>query len=437
MKSVNLGLKVIKRLFAVFLVLGALMSVEAWGADKSESLQESPTTTMRTKQDFVEKAYGMLTNFAFDLTKELISKSYKAISSIFNNIVSILLATIAFFWLFNHLKNGTISKEEVFKALIWIIVFVIVYVLLNSKNAFHEFIQIFYIPQHLIASALALSDGNNVAQQINEAFVKPFMILTEIPGMVIDFYMSEKSWYEIFDTLGAMLLGAFTGGLTALIFAIYIICNLIVVVAVIIIHMYSIFLSGIYTAFLPIMIPLLLIPQTKSIFFAWVKSFIGITMYVPLSMIGIQIINQCANKIIKESAYNTINIVSNIGIYTLLGICSCVIAILLIYKIPTWISELLGVANQGVGAGGALGMMKTAGMGLGAYGKGVASNILNSKSGSTAAWRTLGNIATGGLGGVLSQSKTAAKGIAKDGFTSIGKYLNNKLNPKKNSKDEI
>ena len=176
MKSVNLGLKVMKRLFAMFLVLGALMSFEAWGADKSESLQESPTTTMRTKQDFVEKAYGMLTDFAFDLTKNLISKSYKAISSIFNNIISILLATIAFFWLFNHLKNGTISKEEVFKALIWIIIFVIVYVLLNSKNAFHEFIQIFYIPQHLIASALALSHGNNVAQQINEAFVKPFMI---------------------------------------------------------------------------------------------------------------------------------------------------------------------------------------------------------------------------------------------------------------------
>ena len=33
MKGVNLGLKVMKRLFAVFLVLGALMSVEAWGAD--------------------------------------------------------------------------------------------------------------------------------------------------------------------------------------------------------------------------------------------------------------------------------------------------------------------------------------------------------------------------------------------------------------------
>ena len=37
MKGVNLGLKVIKRLFAVFLVLGALMSVEAWA--ETEDLQ--------------------------------------------------------------------------------------------------------------------------------------------------------------------------------------------------------------------------------------------------------------------------------------------------------------------------------------------------------------------------------------------------------------
>lgn len=426
MKGVNLGLKVMKRLFAVFLVLGALMSVEAWGAAETK-LEQSPAESMSSKRGFVEKTYTMLIDFAFDLTKKLISKSYKSLKTIFNNVISILLATIAFFWLFSHLKNGTISREEVFKALIFVIVFVIVYVLLNSKAAFDEFVQVFYIPKHLVASALALSDGNNVAQQINNAFVKPFVILSQIPGVVIDYYLGQHSWYEIIDKSTSLLFGALSGGITALIFAIYIICNLIVVVAVIIIHMYSTFLSGIYIAFLPIMIPLLLIPQTKSIFFAWVKSFVGITMYVPLSMIGVAIINECANKIIEESAYDTINIVGNIGLYTLLGICSCVIAILLIYKIPTWISELLGVANQGVGAGGALGMMKTAGMGLGAYGKGVASNILNSKSGSTAAWRTLGNIATGGLGGVLSQSKTAAKGMTKDGFTSIGKHLNSKI----------
>lgn len=147
-------------------------------------------------------------------------------------------------------------------------------------------------------------------------------------------------------------------------------------------------------------------------------------MYIPLSMIPLGIINKMSKVIVENSGTVFLH---KLAFLTILGIISCIIAIIVLTKIPTWISELLGVANQGVGAGGALGMMKTAGMGLGAYGKGVASNILNSKSGSTAAWRTLGNIATGGLGGVLSQSKTAVKGMTKDGFTSIGKHLNSKI----------
>ena len=414
-----------KRLNLKFVaLLLVLMPMVALGADTPQ-LDKSPTESIGQQQDFVAETYTMLINFAFDLTKRLISKSYSAISSIFNNVISVLLGLIAFFWLFKHLKTGTISREEAFKAMTWVIIFVIVYVLLNSRAAFEEFNKMFFIPQHLVSSALSINEGNT-AQQLNSAFVKPFIILSQIPGVVMDYYLADKAWYEIFDSLGSMILGAFSGGLTALIFLLYIICNLIVVIAVTIIHMYSTFLSGIYIAFLPIMIPLLLIPQTKSIFFAWVKSFIGITMYVPLSMIGVAIINECANMIIQRGAYNTINVVGNIGLYTLLGIISCIIAILLLYKIPTWISELLGVANQGVGAGGALGMMKTAGMGLGAYGKGVASNILNSKSGGTALARTLGNIATGGLGGVLSQGKTATKQLVKGGFKSMANFFKGK-----------
>ena len=401
-------------------LLFVLMPMVALGADTPQ-LDKSPAESIGQQQSFVAETYNMLINFTFDLTKRLISKSYSAISSIFNNVISILLAVIAFFWLFKQIKTGTISKEELFKAMIWVITFVIVYALLNSKAAFNEFIQMFFIPQHLVSSALSVS-GGNTAQQLNSAFVKPFIILSQIPSVVIDYYTSQQSWWEILDALGSLLMGISTAGITALIFLLYIICNLIVVIAVIIMHMYSIFSSSIYIAFLPLMIPLLLIPQTKAIFFAWVKSFIGITMYLPLSMIGVAIINECANMIIQRGAYNTINVIGNIGLYTLLGIISCIIAILLLYKIPTWISELLGVANQGVGAGGALGMMKTAGLGLGAYGKGVASNILNSKSAGTAAARTLGNIATGGLGGVLSQGKTAAKQLVKGGFKSMANF---------------
>lgn len=418
MKGVNLGLKVMKRLFAVFLVLGALMSVEAWGADNNS--QNNPIQAAQKDTQFVANTYNQMISLAQEVTLKLVSNSYKSVSSIFNNVISLLLATIAFFWLFSHLKNGTISKEEVFKALIFVIVFVIVYVLLNSKAAFEGIASVLNIPQHLVNSTLAMEDGN-VAQRLDRAFSKPYSLLFEIAPETYNYYWEQAG---ILEKLGAILMGITLGGIMTLVYGIFIIMNLILVIAIIIIQMYATFLSGIYLIFLPLTIPLLLIPQTKGIFFACVKAYIGITMYVPLSMLPISILDS-ATQIFTAQDYSFL--IMKIPYYTLVGIICCIIGILLLYKMPTWISELLGVANQGVGAGGALGMMKTAGMGLGAYGKGVASNILNSKSGSTAAWRTLGNIATGGLGGVLSQSKTAVKGMTKDGFTSIGKHLNSKI----------
>ena len=415
MKGVNLGLKVMKRLFAVFLVLGALMSVEAWGADKSNSIG-NPLEASQKDTQFVANTYNLMINLAQEVTLKLVSNSYKSVSSIFNNVVSLLLATIAFFWLFKHLKNGTISREEVFKALIFVIVFVIVYVLLNSYTAFKGIAFVLNIPQHLVNSALAMEDGN-VAQRLNNAFSKPTSLLFEIAPKTIEYYDANAKWYE---TLGALLLGIVVGGALTTTYLLFIICNLILVIAIIIIQMYATFLGGIYLIFLPITIPLLLIPQTKGIFFACVKSYIGITMYVPLSMLPISIVTAATKIFIAE---DNIVLITKIPFFTLTGIISCIIGILLLYKMPTWISELLGVANQGVGAGGALGMMKTAGMGLGAYGKVAGQNIMNAKTGKTALTRGLLNAATGGLSGVFGEGKTSLKKAVKGGFQAFANHF--------------
>lgn len=403
-------------------LLICVMPVVMWGADK-EYIKTSPTETISKQTDFVKQTYNILINFTQQTTAKIISKSYGTISSIFNTVVATLLGLIAFFWLWKQLKNGgSIGKEEAFKALNFVIIFAIVYVLLNSSKAFNEFTSLFLIPQKLVSSALSTGSGN-VAQQLNDAFVKPFIILSQIPGIVFDFYVNQTNWWNLLEKAGSAILGISSAGITTLIYSLFIICNLIVVIAVIVIHMYSTFLSGIYMVFLPIMIPLLLIPQTKSIFFAWVKSFIGITMYIPLSMIGISIINNISNLITQNAAYNTINVISNIALYTLLGIISCIVALLLLHKIPTWISELLGVANQGVGAGGAIGMLKTAGMGVSAYGKGAISNITSANSGKGALAKVGLNLATGGASGVLSQTAKGAKSLIKNGFKSIGKHV--------------
>lgn len=71
-------------------------------------------------------------------------------------------------------------------------------------------------------------------------------------------------------------------------------------------------------------------------------------------------------------------------------------------------------------------MLKTAGMGAGAFGKAALNNVLSSKSGGTALARTAGNLLTGGFGGALSQAKTGIKGLTKSGFRAIGEHFKNK-----------
>lgn len=428
MKSVNLGLKVMKRLFAVFLVLGALMSVEAWGADNKQS--QAPVEQLTKDQSFMADAYNYLLRFTKSMCEDMIAGAYKSISSIFNNIVSILLGLIAFFWLFSHLKNGTISREEVYKALIWIIVFIIVYVLLNSRAAFEGFQGIFLLPQSIVKAALTASFGmgGNVGEILNYSFVKPFMMIFDIVPQVFKAMLNEVIANPFKLLLAGIIAICVSSGIGAF-YGIYILFNFIVCISIIMINLFSYFLSAIYIIFLPILIPLLLISKTRSIFFAWVKSYIAITMYIPMSMIPLGIINKMSKVIVENSGTIFIH---KLAFLTILGIISCIIALVVLKKIPNWISELLGVQEQGVGMGGALGMLKLAGMGLGSVGmaalpamaKSMVGSIANLKSGS-GVLSTLGSVANIGQLGGYGLAKQGV-GLAKNGFKSIANHFSKK-----------
>lgn len=118
--------------------------------------------------------------------------------------------------------------------------------------------------------------------------------------------------------------------------------------------------------------------------------------------------------------------------YTLVGIICCIIGIMILYKMPTWISELLGVANQGVGAGGALGMLKAGGTGLGAVAMGYGKGIVSSMSGKSAGGKIgmgVANALTGGMaGGAMGIAKSLG-GLAKlmkNGFSAMGNHFSGK-----------
>lgn len=415
-----------------FAFLFCLMSFFAltnlYGAEK----QENPIDNMTKDQSFIASAYDYVVAFTCSLASNLKRSAYGTISSIFNNGVAYtLIVLIACFWLFKQLKNGIITREELYKAMIWIITFIIVYVLLNSNGAYNEFCSWFSIPANIVKSAFASSimGGSNVGEILNYTFVKPFMMLFEIVPNVFNYFWDEASFWEV---VPAALLGVFISSGVGFFYCIYLIMDFIVVIAIMIMHLYSILLSAIYLAFLPIMIPLLLLPQTRAIFFAWVKAYIAITMYIPLSMIPLSIMNKCSQIIVENSSTVFIH---KITFLFVIGILVSVIAIALLSKIPTWIGELLGVQNQGVGIGGALGMLKTAGMAVGggvsaalpAMAKSIAGSAKNLKSGSGLLSKA-GSVANIGNLGEYGAGMGIAKAGLKGGFRAMGNFFKKKSN---------
>lgn len=408
-----------------FAFLFCLMSFFAltnlYGAEKET--KTDITQNMRKNTSFVADTYNSTISLAQTITGSLRGSAYSAISSIFNNGVAYTLITLIIcFWLFKQLKTGTIPKEELYKAMIWVITFIVVYVLLNSSGAYYEFCSWFSIPANLVKSMLSASLGmkGNVGEIMNQAFTKPVMLIFDIIPLSFTNFVETHEWYKF-----QYVVAPYFTWLIIAVYGLYLILLFVIVIAIIIIQIYAIFLSNIYLAFLPIMIPLLLIPQTRAIFFAWVKSYISVTMYVPLTMIPVSLMNKISSMMTSSADI----LLGNLLFYTLLGIIVCLVSILLLKQMPTWIAELLGVQNQGVGMGGVIGMMKTAGMGVGSaamgWGKSMAKSASNlgSKSSKLSKLGSATNLMTGGVAGGAINTLKGLGQIAKNGFRASARFF--------------
>ena len=239
MKGVNLRLKAMKRLFAVFLVLGALMSVEAWA--ETENLQTGGEigswvmSKMKQGANAIGTAYDSVMSLAQNTTMALVGRTYKGISRIYNNVISVLLGLIAFFWLFKHLKNGgNIPKEEIFKALTWVIVFVIVYVLLNSRAAYDGVAQLFFYPQKILSSIFG--GQSDIATTLIKVFGEPLLKVFTLGFNVYEDFTSTIGLYKFQYIAGIPITQAIMT-----IYVLYLLIALAISIAVAIMHLYSTF----------------------------------------------------------------------------------------------------------------------------------------------------------------------------------------------------
>ncbi|MBR6611761.1 MAG: type IV secretion system protein, partial [Campylobacter sp.] len=144
----------------------------------------------------------------------------------------------------------------------------------------------------------------------------------------------------------------------------------------------SSFTALIILAGAPLFIPLLMIDSAKQYFWSWLKLFISYSLYAPVAFVVLSLALSPLSEF--QDLMNSINgnekielIVANPWSYFFVKIVIALIGIYLLTKIPTWISQVMGV--QGLDGGGAgvagMAMGTVAGITGGAIAGGIGAKV--------------------------------------------------------------
>jgi len=148
---------------------------------------------------------------------------------------------------------------------------------------------------------------------------------------------------------------------------------------------FSIFLSNIIISLLPFVIPTLVFKKTESVFFAWIKLYISISLYAPFTILFGLVSVHVATYTMSVAPAIQNDFGANVGEIIGLVIAQCLIAIG-VFKIPNIVNQLIGSSNEGgsltsgvgtVSAGGAIMSTFAKFTGLNILGKGAAKGLTN------------------------------------------------------------
>lgn len=324
-----------KKIFIVFAVLFLFQS-ELF-AEESQS-----------KSGVISTVYSQLTQTSAQLTGKMDGSIFSAMQTIFfNSLAFSLIGLILVFWLFKHLKGGGFSRDDLFKGGTWLITVACIYGIMSSYSAYAEFKSWFLIPQHILKAVIGSFAGtSNAGAMLDNLVVKVIVVwekaydygLEDIAmeqGVISKLFGGgEDGWRtNIIVFLGLLIWFLTIGGYT------------IIAVIIFIMQIMSNFALSIFGCFAPMVIILLLIPQTRGYFFSWLKNYIAISFYIPMTMLPLMLLDKGMGLMNLNEKTLWENTFSQFAFSLVLG----GIAFYILTKIPEWINIILGTQESGSG----------------------------------------------------------------------------------------
>lgn len=353
----------------------------------------------------IELAYNKINGVVSEIGAKIDSSVYSSFRDVFyNSITYNLIGIMLVIWCIKNMKGG-IGKEELFKGGIWLITLLFVYGVLYNFNTYQEFKQWFLIPALLAKTAFStLGNGDNAGAILGVLIEKPFELYADAFNVGLK---ELDGWGPEFDILMDYLIVF----IVLFPWLIYSILVTIVCLGIIIIQVLSTLASFIFGSFAPLMIMLLIIPQLRGNFFSWLKNYIAITLFLPMSMLAL-LAMQKSNEV--AGINNPEMIFFNFLYSFFMAIMGLILGIYILKKAPEWINMCIGSTESGSG-----------------FGAGAAQATIGAATGGTMLMgSSIANIASGG------RFSNALKNMKENGGLSsaIGRKLFGKKE-KENKKD--
>lgn len=369
-----------------------------------------------TDSNWINKTQAIMQENVMSLFEKFYNGSHDLVYSTASQTIIILIVVL---WLMGRLKNGYPTRDETFSAVKYVIMLCFIFATLSSFNAYMGVLYILTIPENVITSIVSsIFQNQDFGSIVTESANKVDNIRALMWQYGTKTYLKSQEW----SFLGISFNGAMdyigAGVITAICmipFWIFYVVFFVLLIGIVIVIFFSKFTAFLILSTLPLIIPFLLMPKFLPYLWSWYKLYLSYAVIAPLAFIAL---NLAMNPILELEKYQ--NYISELFIkqfeYLITGAITCVTAIFLLKKIPSWINAVLGTQMES-GSGGV-----TGGIVAGAVaGKTLLGGLARKASGGSFVGGALSSLGSATGAGAVGQITSASIGAGANLVKDVGK----------------
>ncbi|KAA3682862.1 type IV secretion system protein [Campylobacter fetus] len=382
--------------------------------------QQQVAKELLTDSNWINKIQAIMQENVMSLFEKFYNGAHDLVYSTASQTIIILIVV---FWLLGRLKNGYPTREETFGAIKYIIMLCFIFATLSSFNAYMGVLYLLTIPENVITAIVSsIFQNKDFGSIITESANRVDNLRALMWNYGTTEYLKTQAWSflgisfnGVMDYLGAGIITA----LSMIPFWIFYAVFFILLIGITIVIFFSKFMAFLILSTLPLVIPFLLMPKFLPYLWSWYKLYLSYAIIAPLAFIAL---NLAINPILELEKYQSY--ISELFVkqfeYLITGSITCITALFLLKKIPSWINAVLGTQMES-GSGGVAG-----GVVAGAVaGKTMLGGLARKASGGSFVGGALNTLSTasgaGIVGKIASASIGAGANVAKDIGNGIGK----------------